>query len=162
MEKPMKSLTAILALVVFATLPAMAEETPEQIMPQLQSAYDQNTKAMDETNIDAFMALFADDYVGKIPPAGSFDREQIREIATGEMKHGRRARSTYVIEKVELVNVDTDGGKRREIVATVLQSIVNEAIDREGKKVRKSLEVRFRDTVVKNGANWQISVREPQ
>lgn len=158
----MKLFSTLLALAVFAVLPAMAAETPEQIIPQLQADYDQNTKAMDEGNIDAFMALYADDYAGIVPPDGKFDREQIREIATGEMKQTRRARSTYTIENVEFVQVDVEGGKRTDVVATVLQTIVNEALDRQGKKVKKTLKVRFRDTVAKNGADWQIKLREPQ
>jgi len=158
----MKLLSALLALAVFAALPAMAAETPEQIIPQLQAAYDQNTKAMDDGNIDAFMVLFAEDYAGMIPPDGKFDRDQVREIAAGEMKQTRRARSTYTIENVEFVEVDAEGGKRTDTVATVLQTIVNEALDRQGKKVKKTLKVRFRDTVAKNGASWQIKLREPQ
>lgn len=158
----MKLFSALLALAVFAAIPATAAETPEQIIPQLQAAYDQNTKAMDDGNIDAFMTLFAEDYVGIVPPDGKFDREQVREIAAGEMKQNRRARSTYTIENVEFVEVDAEGGKRTDIVATVLQTIVNEALDRQGKKVKKTLKVRFRDTVAKNGAGWQIKLREPQ
>ena len=155
----MKSFVAVLALVAAAALPVMAaEETPEQIVSQLQVAYDQNTKAMDDGNIDAFMTLFAEDYVGKVPPDGQFDKEQVREIVLGEMKQTRRARGTYVVENVEFV----DAGGKREIVATVLQTIVNEAIDRQGKKVKKSLKVRYHDTVVKNGTTWQIKLREPQ
>lgn len=158
----MKSFTAILALALLAAIPAMAEETPEQIVTQLQVTYETNMKAMDDGNIDAFMALYAEDYIGRIPPDGTFDRDQIREIASGEMKQNRRARIKYTVENVEFVAVESEGGKRREIVASVLQTIMNEAIDRQGNPVKKSLKVRFKDTVVKNGDQWQIRIREPQ
>lgn len=155
----MKSFTAILALALFVAIPAMAEETPEQIVTQLQAAYDANTKAMDAGKIDEFMALFAEDYIGKVPPDAILDREQIRDIVINEMTQTRRAHFTYQVENVEFV--EAEGGKR-ETVATVLQVIVNEAIDRQGKKVKKSLKLRFKDTVVKNGDQWQIRIREPQ
>lgn len=158
----MKKLTALLSLAVFAVLPAMAESTPEELVPQLQAAYDQNTKAMVDGDIDAFMELFAEGYVGVDSADERLDREQVREIALTEMKLPRRARSTYSVEKVELVEVDADGGRRTEIVASVLQMIVDETVDRQGKKVRKSLKVHYRDTFAKNGASWQILVRESQ
>lgn len=158
----MKKLTALLSLAVFAVLPAMAESTPEELVPQLQAAYDQNTKAMVDGDIDAFMELFAEGFVGVVSADENLDREQIREFALAEMKQSRRARSTYSVEKVELVEVDADGGRRTEIVATVLEMSVDEAVDRQGKKVRKSLKVHHRDTFAKNGASWQILVREYQ
>lgn len=158
----MKKLTALLSLAVFAVLPAMAESTPEELVPQLQAAYDQNTKAMDDGDIDAFMELFAESYAGVVSADERLDREQVREIALAEMKQSRRIRSTYSVENVELVEVDADGGRRTEIVATVLQMIVDETVDRQGKKVRKSLKVHHRDTFAKNGASWQILVRESQ
>ena len=159
MEIPMKSFALLLVLAITAALPAIADETPEQIVTQLQAAYDQNTKAMDDGNIDDFMMLFADDYVGKIPPDGQFDKEQVRELVLTEIKQSRRAHYIYTVENVEFV--DGEGGKR-ETVATVLQTIVNEAVDRQGQKVKKTLKVRFKDSVVKTGASWQIKLREPQ
>lgn len=156
----MKKLTALLSFAVFAVLPALAEPTAEEIVPQLQAAYDQNTEAMDKGDIDAFMELFAEGYAGVGSADERLDREQVREIALAEMKPPRHAWSTYSVEKVDLVEVDADGGKRTEIVATVLQTTVTETSDRQGKKIRKSLKVHYRDTVAKNGASWQILVRE--
>ncbi|MCM2314130.1 MAG: nuclear transport factor 2 family protein [Thermoanaerobaculia bacterium] len=158
----MKMLTALLTFSIFTILPAMAEPASREIVSQLQAAYDQNTKAMDDGDIDAFMELFAESYVGDVSADERLDREQVREIALAEMNQPRRARSTYSVEKVDLVEVDADGGTRTEIVATVLQTTVDETVDRQGKKVRKTLKVHYRDTFAKNGTNWQILLRESQ
>lgn len=152
----MKKLTALLSFAVFAVLPAMAESAPEELVRELQAAYDQNTKAMDDGDLDAFMELFAEGYVAVVSADERLDREQVRELASAEMERARRPRSTYSVQKVDFI----DGGRRTELVATVLQTIVNETVDRQGKKVRKSLKVHYRDTFAKHGASWQITLRE--
>ncbi len=159
----MKSIRTMLAvLVVVCSFPALAEDTAEPTLKeQLQRAYDQSQKALDKNNVDGYMALFADDY-STIAAGYKVTREQARALAEATVKRPKRASITTVIDKVEEVEVTVDGDKRTETVATVFQTIENEAVDREGKTVKKSLKLTFRDTVVKNGDSWQVQLRVPQ
>lgn len=158
--KPIRTMLAV--LVVVCAFPAFAEDTAEPTLKeQLQRAYDQSQKALDKNNVDGYMALFADDY-STIAAGYKVTREQARAMAEATVKRPKRVLITTVVDKVEEAEVTVDGEKRTETVATVFQTLENEAVDREGKKFKKSLKMTFRDTLVKNGDSWQVRLRVPQ